>query len=277
MTTLTTKAGKKLQTPNSLTMQPSRPSTLASAILIACSSASMADNSFIRSSEGTSYSPEQIGVDIASAPLPDPATVLKMVSSNTIDGYHPDWLINDEAWITDIGTLLYRDSDQDGYFAGFSLTLDADTYHDYLDVHANIDIQRPLGQRKFLHQTSSFSLNSNSFTDEYRVEIELVQNYPAGEFDLFIDLVDSNSLRVLDSVSADEFSNLSALPLESEDFDTQTHLQISLPDQLFLPQVFPQNDDVRVNEYAGSSGIILLFALSALGILRRKLLGSDVT
>jgi len=275
MMTKTSEAGKDLRTLNIRKIHPSPSFTLASAILIACSSASMANNSSIRSSEGASYSPEQIAIDITSAPQPYPATALRNISSPLTDGHHPDWLISDGAWITDIGTRLYRDGDQDGYFAGFSLTIDADTDYDFSEVHAIIDIRRPLGQREFLHETSSFSLYGYSFTDEYRVEIDLVQNYPAGEFDLFIDLVDSSSLRVLDSVSAKEFSNLSALPLESEDFDTQPHLQIGPPHQITSPQLLPQNDDVRVVEYAGSSGFILLFALSALGILRRGLPGAS--
>lgn len=225
-------------------------------MLLGVSTESLADRTSedIRSHEQGSFSSQALAAGLASPALPDPATAIE-------PRHHPVWT-NDEAWITDIGTLLYRDDDSDGYFAGFSLTLDSDTRYQHTEVHAIIDVQGPLGVREFLHKTATFSLHGNTLSDEYRVDIELVRNYPAGEYDLFIDLIDSSSHRILDSVSARDFSNLSALPLESEDLD----LQVNTP---LEPEPIASNDDVRVVEYAGASGGVLLMMLITLLVSRR--------
>lgn len=225
----------------------------ATTLLTAFSSiiqASTASDS-ITSTERAVYSPEQIGISLSNDAQLQPR--------------HHLFTTNDEAWITEIGTRLFRDNDEDGYFAGFSLNIDADTRYSYTEVHAVIDIQRAFGPREFLHRTSSFSLYGDTFSDEYRVEIELARNFPAGEFNLFIDLVDSNSSRVLDRVSSSEFSNLYALPLESEDFDRD-------PNASPGAQLNPQNDDVRVVEFSsGSSGILLLLLMGAARFIRSRL------
>ncbi len=224
---------------------------LATALLASFSSMLQANTTSesIVSTETAVYSSEQIGISLSNDTQLQPRNHL--------------FTINDEAWITEIGTRLFRDDDNDGYFAGFSLNIDADTRYSFTEVHAVIDIQRPFGEREFLHRTSRFSLYGDSFADEYRVEIALARNFPAGEFNLFIDLVDSNSSRVLDRVSSSEFSNLYALPLESEDFDRE-------PNSSPGPQLNPQNDDVRVVEYSGSSGILLLLLMGGAGLMRSR-------
>lgn len=176
---------------------------------------------------------------------------------------HIPWA-DDIAWITGIGTVLYHDSDQDGYHSAFRLAIDADTSMNVLDVYVSIDLQSYYGSRERLYTSGNFSLYGQALTDEYQIEIELLQNYPTGNYDLFVELHDTYDHRVLDRIGATEFSNLSALPLESEDLD---NFYDPRPPRPSYP---PANDDIRVAAYAGSSGLLLTLSLCLSLWLRRK-------
>lgn len=174
--------------------------------------------------------------------------------------------LDEGAWLNDIGTLLYSDFDGDGYFSGLSLSIDADSDYSSYDVYAVITISGALdGSASYLteqlHTTLPFTVYGRSATDEYRVDIDLVRNYTADIYDLQVLLVDAHDNRVLDSVDAFDFRNLSSLPLESADnqsFDAPS----SVP-----PQNAP-NDDIVVTEYTGSSGVTF-FALLMMAVLFR--------
>jgi len=229
--------------------------------------------------EGANLSPQQLNSHTESItsqdadpkpkpepePEPEPEPAIASAGSNS---YHHSWL-DQETWITDIGTLLYRDDDKDGYFSGFSLTVDADTYFQQAQIYASIGLQRAYGQRERLHTTANFTIYSNELSDEYRIDIDLLSNYQAGEYDLFIDLHDAYDHRLLDSVSAMDFSNLFRLPLESEDLDRYYESEQGAdPVHHHNPSTTPVNSDIRVVEYAGSSGFFLLMAMLAMVSLR---------
>ena len=184
-------------------------------------------------------------------------------STNHWDHHH--WFDSD-TWITDIGTLLYRDDDGDGYYSGFSLTIDADTHYHRADIYAAIDIQRVVGTRERLHTSQTFTVYNDSNADEYRIDIDLLSNYAAGDYDLHIDIHDAYNHTVLDSVGAALFSNLSRLPLESSDLEYHV-IDEHEYDQNSSQQ--PVNDDIRVVEYTGSSGIPVLLFLLVAGLMRR--------
>lgn len=222
-----------------------------------------------RSKEGHTHTADRLGADIAPALGID--TFNNLLKSTPDDGNHLTigtdhflWF-GGNIWITDIGTLLYSDDDQDGYFSGFSLTIDADTEYSQADVYATIDVQRSQGERERLHTTDSFSIYGNSLTDEYRIDIELVRNYPIGDYDLFVNLIDANDHEVVDSVGAYDISNLYRLPLESEDFDNDPAL--INPITQFPPAAI--NSDIRVVEHAGAGSTWLLLVLGIPAIARR--------
>ncbi|MFK8079088.1 MAG: choice-of-anchor H family protein [Granulosicoccus sp.] len=175
-------------------------------------------------------------------------------SSNLI-GFHSD----DRAWINDVGALLSADVDGDGYFSALSLSIDADSSYSQYEVYLIIDIADEFNQVEPFHTTRRFDVFGRSFSDEYRIDIDLVQNYPPGIYDLSVLLVDAHDNRVLDQVSANDFRNLRGLPLESED-NQSIHIPVSN-----RPATAP-NDDIQVSEHAGSTGfgIILLLVVSAL-------------
>ena len=175
--------------------------------------------------------------------------------------------LNDIAWLNEVGTLLFNDSDGDGYFSSLSLSLDADTEFSSVDVYATIDIQSALSPNRFfnerLHTTQPFTVYGRSLADEYRVDIDLVSNYSPDIYDLQITLVDAYSHDILDRVDAQVFRNLSSLSLESQD-----NVDVFVP--VNNRPVRPGNDSVRVEEFAGSSGAGLLSLFLGALILRSR-------
>lgn len=165
-------------------------------------------------------------------------------------------LLDDDAWINDIGSLLYSDDDGDGYFSGLSLSIDADSRYNQYEVYLVVDIVDESDVTENLHTTHPYYVYGRSISDEYRIDIDLVQNYYPGIYDLQITLVEARENRILDQVSARDFRNLRALPLESEDNQT---IHTPVTDR---PVDIP-NDDIRVTEYAGSTGIGILLTLIA--------------
>lgn len=244
--------------------------TLTAGLLVAAASMQLqaAQDSY-RITEGHSNSESHSGSDLMPSLDSNALTTLSktplgndnhltLLPSNTL------WLATG-IWISDIGTLLYLDDDQDGYFSGFSLSIDADTDYAHADVYATIDIQRTAAVRERLHTTRPFSIYGNSIADEYRIDIELVRDYPIGDYDLFVSLIDGNDHSVVDSLGAEDLRNLSRLPLESEDFDNSpSH---------FEPQAIAQaaiiNTDIRTVEYSGASSHWLLIVLAIPGLTRK--------
>jgi hypothetical protein len=212
--------------------------------------------------EGYTHTAEQLGTGLT-PPLGISTLKDAMRSSSDSDNHltlnteHVLWF-GGGIWISNIGTSLYIDGDQDGYFSAFSLTIDADTDYSQADVYATVDIRRSGGERESLHTTETFSIYGNSLTDEYRVDIELIRNYPIGDYDLFINLVDANNHALLvDSVGPSDISNLSRLPLESEDLDDDpVHFVPATPIHSHTI-----NPDIRIVEHAGASSTWLLLAL----------------
>lgn len=240
-----------------------------SACFLAICTSANAESDDIRVEEGHTAS-HLMGADV-SPEIPRLTTSLNRESENgsaqiDLAPRHILWFSSD-FWISDIGTLLYKDADRDGYFSGFSLTIDADTHYSHAEVYAAIDMQLPQGARERLHTTGTFHLYGNSITDEYRIDVELVQNYPIGHYDLFVNLVDAYDHTVLDTVDASEFSNLAGLPLESEDSDHQPETSHPVSP---APTTPPNNTNIRVTEYSGALNYGVLLALMTSIFMRYK-------
>lgn len=238
-------------------------------LLVSLSTSLSAAETSYRSEEGPAHTADEIGSGLTPVlGISASNSLLKSAPENdnhlTITTNNILWYGGD-IWITDIGTLLYIDDDQDGYFSGFSLTIDADTDYSHADVYATIDVRRSQGERERLHTTGSFSIYGNSLTDEYRIDIELVRNYPIGDYDLFVNLVDANDHAVLDTVGANDISNLSRLPLESEEFDNDP-APITPVTQIHSSTT---NSNIRVVEHSGAGSAWLLLALGIPAIIRQ--------
>ncbi len=175
-----------------------------------------------------------------------------------------------DTWVAEIGTLLTHDLDGDGYFTGFSLSVDVDTYRTDEDIYLALYTRNRSGTVSPLHVTRDFSIYGDALYDEYEIDIDLLTRYPADAYDLIIDVHDARSDRILDTVDDRIFSNLSRLPLESEDLDIAPNPPINRPG-------VPVNDDgpasigsIRVEEHAGSGSVWWLAGLLILAARARR-------
>jgi len=121
-------------------------------------------------------------------------------------------------WVSDVQTVLFNDADNDGYFAGFSVTLDADVERDSVELFANIYLQTRGSRPELFHTTNVFSVYEQESADSYRVDVELSDNFSAGDYDLIIDVINAFDGKIEDTVSHRTHNNLSRLPLESHDY-----------------------------------------------------------
>lgn len=169
--------------------------------------------------------------------------------------------LDDRAWINDIGLLLSGDLDGDGYFSSLSLSIDADSTYSRYEVYVIVNLINEFNVAERFHATYDFDVYGRSFSDDYRIDIDLRQNYTPGIYDLQIILVDANDNRVLDEANANSFRNLRSLPLESTDNQTVQTPVIDRP-------VNDSNGDIEVNEYAGSTGFGITLLLIISGLFR---------
>jgi len=179
--------------------------------------------------------------------------------------HRPD-LVYDETWVADIGTLLTRDLDDDGYYTGFSLSIDVDTHRAHHEIYLAINTRNSNGTISPLYRTSDFTIYGDAYSDELQVDIDLVNSYPADSYNLLIDVFDAWDDRLLDTVADQQFSNLGQLPLESEDLDIAP-----------ARPVIPANDqgeepvrNIRVVEHAGSASLWWLAGLALLACRGRR-------
>jgi len=195
-----------------------------------------------------------------------------------------------EIWVADVGTLLFSDTDDDGYFSGFSLSLDVDVEWDTAEVFAKIYLQPDNADSSLLHTTNVFTIYERAATDRYRVEVELLDNYPAGNYDLIVDVVNASTGRVADSVSYATHLNLDDLPLESADYQpaepihhepvepTEPHPHGDGNGHGHTHDDDYHDDDhhdhdgfgISVHEYGGSTGSVMLLLLAAAAGLRSR-------
>lgn len=188
-----------------------------------------------------------------------------------------------EIWVADISTYLNDDSDHDGYFAGFTVSMDIDVEYDYADVFAEIYLQPYNAAPQLLYVTQVFSIYERASADRYDVDVGLLDNTPAGEYNLLIDVVDAYSGRVVDTVSNFTHYNLMNLPLESSDYqnpyDDDFGVQTSLGVQI-LGGSSPNNGiqtgigfefgfSTTSNAHGGSTSWLALFGLALVAGLRR--------
>lgn len=186
----------------------------------------------------------------------------------TLDGVHFN---NSNVLIVSVGSSIYSDFDRDGFFTNFSLSFDADVRFGDEWVYARIFLRASGSDYLFFHTSDAFEIYESSSFDEYRLESELVSNYPAGYYDVRIELRDAFNDRLLDIVDASTHPTLFALPLESRDSDSFGN---SVDTQILGPESIDNNlaDPLRqqiVRERVGASYALL--PLLGLVLLMRRL------
>lgn len=195
-----------------------------------------------------------------------------------------------EIWVADVDVHVYNDSDVDGFFSGFSVNLDVDVEWHSADVFATFYLKTPNTEPQLLHSTLVFSIFERLVTDQYQVDVELVDNYPANDYDLIIDIVDAQSLSVVDTISFNTHRNLAGLPLESANYQLvpvhdphqpdhgYTSTYIEYETAISFPLTVHHNAyhsvdfgvSARVVEYRGATGVGSLVGLLLVMMMRRR-------
>ncbi|GHG01230.1 choice-of-anchor H family protein [Thalassotalea marina] len=118
---------------------------------------------------------------------------------------------------------LIEDIDQDGYFQTFSVTFDADVinyqFNEHARVYAELYLSKDGGDWIHYYTTENFSIYGESEDDAFEVYTTLNQGYVPANYDVLIDLYEVGYSDIVASYSADDNSDLYALPLESSDYD----------------------------------------------------------
>jgi len=155
---------------------------------------------------------------------------LKLDESRTAAGHvatkskTEDWAylasgIFGDQWIYDAGVELYDDFDGDGYYRYLLVWLDADTYLEDTYVYAVLYLSIDGEIFEEYAATDDFLISGSSSFDEYEIETELVSGYPAGYYDVLIELYDADHGILVDEFGPVESSELSLLPLEDAEYD----------------------------------------------------------
>ncbi|ANO50281.1 choice-of-anchor H family protein [Woeseia oceani] len=122
--------------------------------------------------------------------------------------------ISDDFWFYDADVILFNDFDNDGFFYGIDLLFDADTYFEAADVYAVVYLSLEGGPWNEYAATDDFTIYGASSDDEYVIVTELESGYPAGSYDLLIELYDAFDGTFLAEYGPVDSSALSFLDLE---------------------------------------------------------------
>lgn len=206
----------------------------------------------------------------------DAGIQVRSVHANKSGDFHHQTQARPNIWISDIGTLLFDDLDGDGYHSGFSITIDVDSEFGDTEVYAKIYLEPSHAASVLLHTTERFSVYGNTVGDEYRVDTELRNNYPADNYSVSIDIHDAWSDLLLATANDRGFSNLDQLPLESgemTDFEVDPHSQLLDDNHAHDDNHHDHGEgaaDVVVTEYAGLFHPAILLVLAGGLLIRRR-------
>ena len=162
---------------------------------------------------------------------------------------------NVDFWFYTADVELFNDHDGDGFYHGIDLLFDADTWYAFADVYAVVYLSQDGGPWNEYAVTEDFTLFGASSDDEYVIVTELISGYPAGSYDILIELFDADTHDFLAWYGPEDTSELAFLPLEDAGRDT--------PD---VPDVIVVNN----HHGGGATGglAILLLALAAVAKIR---------
>lgn len=122
-------------------------------------------------------------------------------------------------WIYSVDVELFNDYDRDGYYYGVDLLFDADTIYAVADVYAVAYLSYEGGPWNEYAVSNDFTLFGATETDDYVMVTELLTGYPAGRYDLLLELYEADTGLYVASAGPEEFFELADLPLEDADRD----------------------------------------------------------
>jgi hypothetical protein len=123
-------------------------------------------------------------------------------------------------YIFDAGSQLISDRDDDGYASEFRIRFDADTDLSRAWVYAKLYLRR-YGEPdwQLYHVTDDFLINGHSDDDDYFVTTLLNDGFATSEYDVLIDLYESDYPGIVATLYPFDSPALSLLPLEEVGLD----------------------------------------------------------
>ncbi len=159
--------------------------------------------------------------------------------------------------IFDAFTTLISDFDGDGFYHRFSVAIDADTVYSTSWVFADLYLSYEGGPWNYYASSDNFHIHGDSELDIYVVETELAEGFPAGYYDIRIELFDVETGELLHVYGPYDDDSLSALPLEDSVYD----------DDYYSTGV---TTEVIVAGHGGL-GWMFIAAFALVGVLRRAI------
>ncbi|GGD71634.1 choice-of-anchor H family protein [Lacimicrobium alkaliphilum] len=130
----------------------------------------------------------------------------------------PEYHGTEDIWIYDAWVTLELDEDHDGYYSGFTVSFDADTYYNSAAVYAVLYLGVDEEFREY-HDSSMFTLYGEDSNDVFEVETTLVEGFVSDDYEILIEVYDADTstlMAVYDGYSDDD---LVYIPLESRDYE----------------------------------------------------------
>ncbi len=163
--------------------------------------------------------------------------------------------LNIDFWFYTADVVLFNDLDRDGYYHGIDLLFDADTYFNSAEVYAVVYLSYEGGPWNEYAATENFTIFGSSSDDDYVLVTELLEGYPAGSYDILIELYDAYDDAFLAWIGPEDTSELAFLPIEDANRDVAV-----------IPEV------IVVNRGGGGSlGWMLILGLGLTAAARRRL------
>ncbi|MDJ0938558.1 MAG: choice-of-anchor H family protein [Woeseiaceae bacterium] len=127
---------------------------------------------------------------------------------------------NVDFWFYSADVELFNDDDRDGFYHGIDLWFDADTIYTRAEVFAVVYLSLEGGPWMEYAETEDFAIYGTSSTDDFVIVSELLAGYPAGSYDILIELFDAFDGTFLADFGPESTSELAFLPLEDAARDT---------------------------------------------------------
>jgi len=158
--------------------------------------------------------------------------------------------------IYDASTTLISDFDDDGFYHRFSVAIDADTIYSTSWVYAKLYLSYEGGPWNYYASSDDFHIHGDSELDIHVVETELAEGFPAGYYDILIELYDAEFGELLHSYGPYDDDSLSTLPLEDSVYDDDGYYSTGV------------TTEVIVTGHGGIS-VWLLVIFGLMGLLRK--------
>jgi hypothetical protein len=141
---------------------------------------------------------------------------------STPAGVHADTIVvhyEGDISIYDATTTLISDFDNDGFYHRFSVEIDADTIYSESWVFAELYLSYEGGPWNYYAISDDYPIHGDSDLDVFVIETELAEGFPAGYYDIRIELYDAESGDWVQSYGPYDDGSLSTLPLEDSVYD----------------------------------------------------------